>query len=162
MVYRTALAILGDAENAADLLQEVFLRLYKFADRIDSLRPLEPWLYRVTSNLAYTWVKRRRWLRPIEDIAEWFNGDRSEQPAMIAENNEEWQQIEEAIQSLPIAQRIVVVLYYINDCSLEEISGIMEIPNGTVKSRLHYGRRALKKQMEKQDGQLSEVHYEFT
>src|SRR5512137_2934477 len=73
MVYRTALAITGDPDAAADLLQDVFLRLHRFARRIDTERPLEPWLYRVTTNLAYTWVKRHnRWTKSLEDIAEWL------------------------------------------------------------------------------------------
>ena len=55
LVYRTALAITGDAEAAGDLLQDVFLRLHRFADHIDVQRPLEPWLYRMTTNLSYTW-----------------------------------------------------------------------------------------------------------
>ena len=162
MVYRTALAIIGDPETAADLLQEVFLRLNRFADRIDPQRPLEPWLYRVTTNLAYTWVKRRRWLQPLEEIAEWFSNDQDEQPAQAVESNEEWRQIEKAIQTLPLAQRLVIVHYYINDCSLEEISEILDVPTGTVKSRLHYGRQALKKHLDGQRGLVAEVKYEFT
>ena len=67
MVYRTALVITGDVDAAADLLQDVFLRLHRFASHVDPQRPLEPWLYRMTANLSYTWVKRsRRWLRPLE------------------------------------------------------------------------------------------------
>ena len=70
LVYRTALAICNDPEAAADLLQDVFLRLHRFADRVDPERPLEPWLYRVTANQSYTWVKRRqRWTHPLEEIA---------------------------------------------------------------------------------------------
>ena len=163
MVYRTALAISGDTETAADLLQEAFLRLYRFADKIDPQRPLEPWLYRITTNLAYTWVKRRRWMRPLEEIAEWLGGDNSAQPAQVAEKDEEWREMEAAIQTLPLAQRVVIAHYYINDCSLEEISNILDVPIGTVKSRLHYGRQALKQQLdERRDGTISEVHYEFT
>ena len=162
MVYRTALAIIGDPETAADLLQEVFLRLNRFADRIDPQRPLEPWLYRVTTNLAYTWVKRRRWLQPLEEIAEWFSSDQDEQPAQALESHEEWRQIEKAIQTLPLAQRLVIVHYYINDCSLEEISEILDVPTGTVKSRLHYGRQALKQHLDGQRGLVAEVKYEFT
>jgi RNA polymerase sigma-70 factor (ECF subfamily) len=46
-----------------------------------------------------------------------------------------------------MAQRVVIVLYYVNDLSLQEIADILDIPVGTVKSRLHYGRRSLKKQL---------------
>src|SRR4030066_692509 len=85
LVFRTALAITGDAEAAADLLHDIFLRLYRFAAHIDPQRPLEPWLYRMTTNLSYTWVKRRQpWFRPLEEVADWLAGTRQETPAFPA------------------------------------------------------------------------------
>jgi RNA polymerase sigma-70 factor (ECF subfamily) len=163
MVYRTALGIVGDTEAAADLLQDVFLRLHRFAERVDASRPLEPWLYRVTANLSYTWVKRRkRWFSPLEDIAEWLSGNKKHTPHHLAELDEESQQVRQAISCLPLGQRVVIVLYYINDLSLQEISEILEVPEGTVKSRLHYGRQALKRHLGILDERLPEVQYEFT
>lgn len=163
LVYRTALAITNDPEAAADLLQEAFLRLYRFAGRVDPERPLEPWLYRVTTNLAYTAVKRRRsWLRPLEEITEWIAGGKKSSPQALAEMDEEAQRVQQAIASLPLNQRVVVVLYYINDLSLQEIADILGIPEGTVKSRLHYGRLALRKQLGVGSEALLDVQYEFT
>ena len=163
LVYRTALAICNDNESAADLLQDVFLRLYRFAKRVDPQRPLEPWLYRVTTNLTYTWVKRHhRWTRPLEDIAEWLVSNKKGSPQQIAEVDEELQRVQQAVSTLPLPQRIVVVLYYVNDLSLEEIAEILDIPEGTVKSRLHYGRLALKKQLRTGSETLPELLYEFT
>jgi RNA polymerase sigma-70 factor (ECF subfamily) len=144
LVYRTTLGVTGDPETASDLLQEVFLRLFRFASRIDPDRPLEPWLYRMSINLSYTWVKRREWLQPLEDISDWLVGDRKMQPSVVAEQRETWDLVQKALSTLPLAQREVVVLYYINECSLEEVAEILEIPSGTVKSRLHYGREALR------------------
>ena len=163
MVYRTALAITGEPESAGDLLQDVFLRMHRFADRVDPERPLEPWLYRTTTNLTYTWVKRRkRWLRPLEDMAEWLSGSKKQTPSHVTETEEEWQDVRKAISSLPVSQRVVVVLYYINDLSLQEISEILDVPVGTVKSRLFYGRKALKHRLETKGIGLREVQYEFT
>jgi RNA polymerase sigma-70 factor (ECF subfamily) len=164
LVFRTALAITGDAEAAADLLHDVFLRLHRFASHVDPLRPLEPWLYRMTTNLAYTWVKRRRrWFRPLEDVAEWLAGARKDTPAYQAEMDESWRQVQQAVSSLPLSHRGVVVLYYVNDLSLQEISEILDIPVGTVKSRLHYGRQALKHSLGFLAGEiLPELQYEFT
>jgi RNA polymerase sigma-70 factor (ECF subfamily) len=163
LVYRTALAICNDQEAAADLLQDTFLRLYRFAGRVDPERPLEPWLYRVTANLAYTWVKRqRRWTRPLEEIAEWFSGGRKQTPQYIVEMDEESERIHQAIASLPLGQRVVVAMYYINDLPLQEIAEILEIPEGTVKSRLHYGREGLRRQFGLTGEALPEIQYEFT
>lgn len=152
MVYRTALAITGDQEIASDLLQDVFLRLHRFADHIDLDRPLEPWLYRMTANLSYTWVKRnRRGLRLLEEIAEWFAGSSVwESPHELAEEKDEWEQVQRALQALPLQQRVVVVMYYLNNLSLQEIAETLQVPVGTVKSRLHYGRRALQNNLKLQ------------
>ena len=148
MVYRTALAITNDPEIAADLLQDVFLRMHRFAHRIDPQRPLKPWLYRMTVNLTYSWIKRRnRWIHRVNEMAEWLSRVREPTPDNIAEQDEDWQLIQRAITALPVTQRVVVVLYYLGELSIKEISEILEVPVGTVKSRLHYGRRSLKKQL---------------
>ena len=163
MVYRTALMITGDHQAADDLLQDVFLRLYRFADHIDRERPLEPWLYRMTANLSYTWVKRnRRWFHPLEDIADWLIGSTKNSPHDVAEMHDDWHQVEKAVLALPLQQRMVVVLYYLNDLSLQEIADILEIPVGTVKSRLHYGRETLKKSLghAARGEQLSDFNFE--
>jgi RNA polymerase sigma-70 factor, ECF subfamily len=145
MVYRTTLGITGDPEAANDLSQDVFLRLYRYADHVDPSRPLEPWLYRMSTNLAYTWVKRnRRWLQPLEDLVDWLSSG-GNSPHEHAEKTEDWEQVQQALQALPLQQRVVVVLYYLSDLSVNEISEILEVPSGTVKSRLHYGRLGLKK-----------------
>lgn len=162
LVFRTAVGITGDTEAAADVMQEAFLRLYRYAERIEVDRPLEPWLARVTANLAYTWVRKRRWLQPLEDVAEWFVGEKRYIPHHAAESEEEWRQLEQAIQSLPLTQRVVIALYYINDFSLKEISEILDVPAGTVKSRLHYGRLALRNYVNSKENVLSGVQYDFT
>jgi RNA polymerase sigma-70 factor, ECF subfamily len=164
MVYRTALMITGDGEAAADLLQDVFLRLHRFAHHIDPDRPLEPWLYRMTTNLSYTWVKRnQRWLRPLEEVAEWLTGPRKSYAHPGPTFREDWQEVQEAVGKLPLQQRVVVVLFYLNDLSLQEISEILDTPVGTIKSRLHYGREELKKHLlPLQSEKLVDLRCEFT
>src|SRR5512139_1126789 len=95
LVYRTALAITGDTEAAADLLHDVFLRLYRFAAHIDSQRPLEPWLYRMTTNLSYTWVKRsRRWLYPLEDLVDRISNIGRQSLHDEVEKKDEWDTVQ--------------------------------------------------------------------
>lgn len=163
LVYRTALAICNDSEAAADLLQDVFLRLHRFADHVDPERPLEPWLYRVTANQSYTWVKRhQRWTHSLEEIAEWLSSGVKNSPQYITEQEDESNKIQSAIAKLSLPQRVVVVMYYINDLSLHEIAEILEIPEGTVKSRLHYGRNALKNHLGLDEQTAREIQYEYT
>jgi RNA polymerase sigma-70 factor (ECF subfamily) len=163
-VYQTALAITGDVEAAADLLQEVFLRLFRYARTVDSTRPIQPWLYRVTVNLCYTWLRgRKHWLRPLDDIAHWLTGNEDNPASQEKVADEDWQTLQKALSALPVAQRSVVVLYYLNGLSIEEIANSLDVPLGTIKSRLHYGRQALKKHMLAGQGEkITGLGYEFT
>lgn len=161
VVYRTALAIIRDPDVADDLLQEVFLRLHTYAASVKPELPLAPWLYRVTINLSYTWFSRRRWLAPIDDFLEKLIGPAKQHPEPVAERRSDREVMQRAIDALPFNQRVVVILHYLNDLSLQEIAEIVKCPVGTVKSRLYYARESLRQQLE--GTALSpEVAYEFT
>lgn len=163
LVYRTALGITGDQEAAADLLQEVFLRLFRFGHRIDPHRPLEPWLYRMTANMAYTWAnQRRRWYRLLQEIADRLSREARTSPYQVVEQREQWREVQRALDGISPEKRVVVVLYYLNGLSLVEIAEALELPIGTVKSRLHYGRKSLKKSLGLDGDSLSEVGFEPT
>jgi len=101
-------------------------------------------------------------MKPLEDIAEWLSDGNKKCPSNIAEKDEEWEDVRKAISRLSLGQRVVVVLYYINDLPLQEISEVLDMPVGTVKSRLYYGRKALKGHLETTGGKIQEVQYEFT
>jgi len=161
MVFRTALVITGDTDAASDLLQDVFLRLFRFADNIDPARPIEPWLYRMTTNLSYDWVKRQsRWPRPLEDLVDWLAIPGKNPTDTAAEWNDDWREVQQAISSLPLTQRVVITLYYLNDLQLQEIADILQVPVGTVKSRLHYGRLALRRKLGLGHEMAPEMNYE--
>jgi RNA polymerase sigma-70 factor (ECF subfamily) len=163
LVYRTALAITGDTEAAADLLHDTFLRLYRFGHRIDPSRPIEPWLYRMTANMSYTWVKRRgRWQQALRDMADRLSRDHPTSPSQQLEKNEAWLEIRRALQAISPEKRVVVVLYYLNDLSIGEIAEILDLPLGTVKSRLHYGRQALRQQLGLEGQVVPRIGYEAT
>jgi RNA polymerase sigma-70 factor (ECF subfamily) len=168
LVFRTALAITHDERMAEDILQEVFLRVYTYAERIDETLPLEPWLYRVTVNQTYSWMSRaRRLIYVLHDVLDrWSSPVSSQWPSpaeRIAEERETWQHLQKAIDALPRSHRVVVVLHYLEELSLQEIAGIMDIPEGTVKSRLYYARRKLREAMKEEERRLvPEVAYDFT
>lgn len=162
-VYRTALAVARDPAAAEDITQDVFLRLHRNAVRIDRSLPLMAWLYRVTVNLSCTWLARRsRWFVPLEDVFERLVSPARLMPEREAERSEEWRVVEQAIAGLPVSQRVVLVLYYLNDLSLIEIAKVVECPVGTVKSRLHYGRENLRRKLGLTVERLPGVAYEIT
>jgi len=166
MVYRTALAITGDQDMAEDVLQEVFLRMYRYAATIDTNVSLEPWLYRVTTRVTYTWVKRvRQLVEHLQGAAGRWDLARSLQsgPEQVAEERERWVSVHKAIDTLPRVHRVVVVLHYLEGLSTRELADVMEIPEGTVKSRLHYAREKLRTLLQEEGyGPAAEVVYDFT
>lgn len=161
-VYRTALAITRESSAAEDLLQDTFLRLHKYAHHIDNSLPLEPWLYRVTVNLAYTReTRRKRWQTPLDGVIDKLTSPARHNPEWQAEMNELQTKILSAIASLNFNQRTVVVLYYLNSLSLKEIAFILDCPVGTVKSRLHYGRENLFQKLEVGRQSNQDMVYEY-
>lgn len=160
-IFRVALAITRDSGAAEDILQECFVRLFTHADRLRTDRPVGPWLYRVAVNLSCDWIQnRRRWNGLIGGVERLFHSLHSA-PEREVEDQEIQERVRQAIAALPLPQQVVVVLYYLEELSLKEIAEILEIPEGTVKSRLHYGREALKERLaEWRPGRR--VVYEFT
>jgi RNA polymerase sigma-70 factor (ECF subfamily) len=160
--YRTALAITRDQGAAEDILQECFLRVYAHIDKIDVTRPLSPWIHRIAVNLSYNWVTRRkRWFPSLEEVIEQFVGDHHGSPEHILEREELQRIVQEAIHSLSFVQRVVVILFYLNGFSLEEIAYILDCPVGTVKSRLYYGRQNLRRKLGADERLPAGLAYEF-
>jgi RNA polymerase sigma-70 factor (ECF subfamily) len=161
-IYRTALAVTRERGAAEDILQECFLRLFAHADRIQTDVPVGPWLYRVAVNMSYTWIqKRRRWVDSLETVLGRLAAPLHLMPEPLVERSEVQQTVQEAIDGLPLSHRVVVVLFYLEGLSLREVSDVLEIPEGTVKSRLHYARQALKKALEERRS-VSGLVYEYT
>ncbi|MGC9348402.1 MAG: RNA polymerase sigma factor [Anaerolineae bacterium] len=163
LVYRTALAITRDERAAEDILQECFVRLYTYAASVDASRPLKPWLYRVTVNLSYDWSSRKAY-QPVDDILEWLSGLPGTFPApdRRAEEAETTRLVREVIAELPPPHRAVIVLFYLENLSLDEIAQVLDLPIGTVKSRLHYARERLREALTRRQRPVPEMSYEFT
>jgi len=163
-VYRTATAITHDERMAEDILQEVFLRVNRYADSFDQTQPFEPWLYRITVNLCYTWTNRaKRWVYTVQDTIERLRAPSRRDPEKVTESREQRALLRRAIDSLPDSHRVVVVLYYLEGLSVNEVAYALGVPEGTVKSRLYYAREKLRKAVTEQEvGVLSEVVYDFT
>jgi len=161
-VYRTALAITHDPTAAEDILQDCFLRLHKYAHSVDSSLPLRPWLYRVTTNLAYNWERRRkRWQTPLDGVLDWLVSPTYSSPERRAEISDIRNKVLDAIHSLDTNQRIVIVLFYLNSLNVKEIALILNCPVGTVKSRLHYGRENVRRRLGVRRKIALEAAYEF-
>jgi RNA polymerase sigma-70 factor (ECF subfamily) len=152
-VYTMAYRLTGDADEARDLAQDVFVRVYRNLDRY---RPgtFEGWLYRITKNLFLDRMRRRARVRmePLPD-EEWRQpAETAPGPAERIEAGVLRSDLETALQSLPPTFRAAVVLCDVQGLSYEEIAESTGWPIGTVRSRIHRGRKALRDLIERDGG----------
>ena len=162
-IFRTALVVTNDRAVAEEILQDAFLRAYKHINRVHDGVSLAPWLYRITVNLAYDWaVKQRRWLTVINNFVERIVITNVPSPEHSVEEMETQALLYEAINRLEFKQRTTLVLFYLQDFSLAEIAEVMECPIGTVKSRLHYARTNLRRELLADNRIPGSLVYEFT
>ena len=150
LIYRTAYGLTGDRQAAEEVLQDTFARAYQRRQTLNvDVSPL-PWLHRVSLNLCYSRLARRRLSTdPIDEATEATHADDSPLPADRVEQAELQAIVRDGIAALPEKHRSVVVLYYLQRLSLQETAETLGIQLGTVKSRLHYALRSLRGHLER-------------
>lgn len=144
LVYKTAYLMLGEASEAEDALQEIFVQVYKSLSSFDSRKAaFSTWLYRVTFNYCLNHRRKKRAITlPLEDISPALKG---EFPGVQLAEAEA---LQKAIGRLSDKQRAVVVLRYFWDLPYAEIAQVLDVPLGTVKSRLDLALKTLRKMIE--------------
>jgi RNA polymerase sigma-70 factor (ECF subfamily) len=131
--YRVAYLIVHDHASAEDIAQESFVAAIRTLDRFDRRRPFAPWLSRIVTNRSIDWARSRAARREVGDVM-------PERAAVGDLGDGYSDEIVRALASLNPEHRAVVVLRYVLEYTPGEIAGVLEVPRGTVNSRL---RRAL-------------------
>ncbi|MFH5804271.1 RNA polymerase sigma factor [Alienimonas sp. DA493] len=137
-VYGVCLRMLGRREDAEDVTQEAFLRLFRHLDRWDASRPLRPWLMTITVNRCRTALSRRSRKQALLP-GDLDPADRSV-PLTDADLAEELQR---AVDGLRDDHRAAFVLFHYEELSLQEVGEALGRPDGTVKTWLHRARKQL-------------------
>ena len=155
-VFSVLMRVVRRVEDAEDLTQETFVRVFRALDRYDPERPFTAWLFTIATRLAIDQLRRRRVQTVSLNISE--PGSTEERtidvrdpgplPDEITSNAEEEKQTQDLIDSLPEHYRIVVLLRHQQDLSYEEIAEALNLPLGTVKARIHRARALLKARIE--------------
>jgi RNA polymerase sigma-70 factor, ECF subfamily len=143
MARRVAYTILEDREDADDAAQEGFLSAWQAISRYDARRAFRPWLMQIVVNAARD-LRRRRRVRstePLETVA----AAARDNPARSAGTSDLGERLRAALATLPERQRLAVVLFDAEGYAQAEIAALLGIPEGTVKSDVFHGRRALRK-----------------
>ncbi len=143
-VYNLCYRMLGTPDEAQDAAQETFLRAYSKLRTFEEGRKFSSWLLSIGSHHCIDCLRRRRfaWV-DIDEMAGVLPDRREEQPEEVALRSESEATIQRLLKTLPPDYRTVVILYYWNQLSYEEIGQILNISEPAIKSRLHRARRAL-------------------
>ena len=161
-VYNITFRMLGNRAEAEDVAQEVFITVFKTIETFREESKFSTWLYRVTVNHCKNRIKylARRHDRDRDELDESSNGHNGAigspapaSPDRALEGAQMEKLLQEAIGSLDEEHRVVVVLRDVEDLSIEEICKITDLPDGTVKSRLHRARLALRKKLQRHVGE---------
>lgn len=147
-IYALCRRLTGAHQSADDLAQETFIKAYQALGRFDAQWPLYPWLRKIAVNSGLNYLKARGREKPLEDGA---FGDRrapvaarGDDPAERLERAEFQARLDRAVESLPADQKSVFVLRFHESLSYEDISRTLDLPLGTVMSRLNRARQKLK------------------
>ncbi len=143
--HRAAYLVVQDAAAAEDIAQEAFLGAIRALDRFDRRRPFGPWLHRIVVNRAIDWARARA-LR-----AEVGGDALAEKPAPAAAGDSYSEPTAAALASLSPEHRAVIVLRHLLEYTPGEIAELLEIPRGTVNSRLRRGLDRLREELPEDD-----------
>jgi RNA polymerase sigma-70 factor, ECF subfamily len=148
-LFRYVMTLVRDQHLAEDILQEVFIRIYRKLRWLREPEAFRAWTYQIASREAFRHLSReRRWREQVRDEATLMavpvDERGSEFPRELIET------LPRLVGDLSPASRAVVVLFYLHEMSLAETAAVLEIPVGTVKSRLAYGLESLRRSFRKE------------
>lgn len=150
--YAAAYGIVGNRDDALDLAQESFVRAYRAMHRFDPAMPFYPWLHQIVRNTCLNHLKRkkRRGEQSLDELMEQGYDAREEEagPSEVMQQDDLKRQVAAAMAKVSPEHREILRLRHMNDLSYAEIASMLDIPIGTVMSRLHAARKALKKVIE--------------
>jgi RNA polymerase sigma-70 factor (ECF subfamily) len=148
----------GNAQVAEDAAQETFIRAWSHLGSFRADLSLRNWLYRIALNTATDMLRKEKRILP-GDVDDFSFADPQPGPEGICLQREQTALVQAAIQSLPDASRAVLVLKEYEGLSYREIADALDVPIGTVMSRLNYARRVLKEKLEGQRIVLMEAEH---
>lgn len=146
-IYRFAYRFFVDGSEADEITQKTFIKTYQNVKNLDDPGKFSPWIYRIANNLCLDELKRagRRKSTPLEAWVERADYGTETSPADELESKELGELIGKALLLIPDEQRVVIILKEYEGLKFREIAEILEVSENTVKSRMYYGLKAVRR-----------------
>jgi len=144
-VFGVALGILGNPPDAEDAAQDAFIRAYENLRRYDLSRKFSTWIFTVTANICKNKLRRERFFAPLKNPGRVLGG---EDPAEEVARDERQTLMQQALTTLDERYREPLILYYYADMEYKDIAEALGVPEGTIKTRIHRAKQALKEWLE--------------
>ena len=149
-VYRLAYRMCGNAYDADEAAQEAFVAAWRALPNFRGDAKFSTWLYRLTTNAAIDVMRREKRHQTVGDGEMVDLADDADSPQETVERTEQQEAVQKALSTLSEEYREVLLLRYMEELDYAEIAEVLQLPSGTVKSRINRGRQALKAILEKQ------------
>jgi RNA polymerase sigma-70 factor (ECF subfamily) len=147
-LWRHAWRLTGDEDAAWDALQEAWIAIARGLGRLEDAAAFRGWAYRIVSHKCRDWIRRQHRRRRADEA---YSQQMQEAEYEAAEAEQRCVSLKEAVARLPRRDRAILALRYEEEFDMAEIAEILGVPAGTVKSRLFYARRRLRKFLEETD-----------
>jgi len=160
-LYNAIFRFLGNADDARDVVQEAFLSAFRGLKKFRGGSQFFTWLYRIAVNHALDWKRRGKTLRALSEAGTATRHNEPADPSVLASPDwhlqrlEEDERVQQALARLPNEYRLVLILRDVDELSYEEIAEVLDIPIGTVRSRLHRARLELRRLLEEMENNAS-------
>lgn len=154
-IFQLAYRMTGNRQEAEDIAQETFLRVYANISQYNEEYKFSTWIYRIATNLCIDRARKKKADVSLDEEAtgttglDWYSRvsstDKSPEETVVTQELQTY--VQEAISQLPPKYRSIMILRYLEDLSLQEISELLKMPVTTIKTRIHRGREALRSKL---------------
>lgn len=143
-LFAHAVTLLGDHVAAQDAVQEAWVAAFRGIRRLEDPARFRPWIMRIVSNKCADTIRRaQRWRTAAQELAE--DGKPTVDPEVFVNDGDEIEALRRGLRRLPPDRRALLTMLYLRSMSIAEIAIVLDVPLGTIKSRLHHAREHLRK-----------------
>lgn len=171
-IYNFIFRYIGDNEQAKDVMQHCFIRVFKSLGKLQDQSRFSSWIYQIAMNLCRDELKKKKYQTySISEVREFDDGDKADQKIVLADEEQDTTKLthhenlavllQKALMTIPEEQRVVIIMKQYHGMKFTEIAEVLKTPINTIKSRMYYGLDALHNVLQKWGVDREDFGYEM-